>query len=108
MEELTIDAASLAAQIEEFIRAGVDDLQREGAVVGLSGGIDSAVVAALAARALSPDKVLALLMPDRDSARASKRDALKLAQKLGIRTKTIGLTKPIFNTSRNSIGNSVT
>jgi NAD+ synthase len=62
----------------------------------LSGGIDSAVVAALAARALGPEKVLALLMPDRDSARASKRDALKLAQRLGIRTKTIGLTKFLF------------
>jgi NAD+ synthase len=96
MEELTIDAASLAAQIEEFIRAGVDNLRREGAIVGLSGGIDSAVVAALAARALGPEKVLALLMPDRDSARTSKRDALELAQRLGIRTKTIGLTKFLF------------
>jgi NAD+ synthase len=72
---------------------GVDNLRREGVVVGLSGGIDSAVVAALAARALGPEKVLALLMPDRDSARASKRDALKLGQGLGIRTKTVGLTK---------------
>jgi NAD+ synthase len=93
MEELTIDAASLAIYIEEFIRVKVDDFQREGAVVGLSGGIDSAVVAALAARALGPEKVLALLMPDRDSARASKRDALKLARRLGIRHKTIGLTR---------------
>jgi NAD+ synthase len=91
--ELTIDAASLAPQLEEFICAGVDNLQREGAIVGLSGGIDSAVVAVLASRALGPDKVLALLMPDRDSARSSKRDALKLAQRLGIRYKTIGLTK---------------
>jgi NAD+ synthase len=96
VEELIIDAASLAAQIEEFIRAGVDNLRREGAIVGLSGGIDSAVVAALAARALGPEKVLALLMPDRDSARTSKRDALELAQRLGIRTKTIGLTKFLF------------
>jgi NAD+ synthase len=96
MEELTIDAASLAAQIEAFIRVGVDNLQREGAVVGLSGGIDSAVVAALAAKALGPEKVLALLMPDRDSAQTSKRDALKLARRLGIRTKTIGLTKFLF------------
>ena len=96
MEELTIDTASLATQIEEFIRVAVDNLRREGAVVGLSGGIDSAVVAALAARALGPDKVLALLMPDRDSARASKRDALKLAQDLGIRHKTVGLTKLLF------------
>ena len=96
MEELTIDTARLATQIEEFIRVGVDNLQREGAVVGLSGGIDSAVVAALAARALGPEKVLALLMPDRDSDRASKRDALKLAQDLGIRHKTVGLTKFLF------------
>jgi NAD+ synthase len=94
--ELTIDAASLATQLEEFIRVGVDNLQREGAVVGLSGGIDSAVVAALAARALGPEKVLALLMPDRDSARTSKRDALKLTQRLGIRHKTVGLTKFLF------------
>ncbi|MBM4466749.1 MAG: NAD(+) synthase [Chloroflexi bacterium] len=91
--ELTIDAASTVTQLEEFIRVKVDHLQREGAVVGLSGGIDSAVVAALAARALRPEKVLALLMPDRDSARASRRDALRLADRLGIRTKTIGLTK---------------
>jgi NAD+ synthase len=96
MEELTIDAASLASQIEEFIRVGVDSLRREGAVVGLSGGIDSAVVATLAVRALGPEKVLALLMPDRDSDRASKRDALKLAQRLGIRYKTLGLTKLLF------------
>ncbi|MGA9348108.1 MAG: NAD(+) synthase [Anaerolineae bacterium] len=96
MEELTIDAVNLAAQLEEFIRVGVDNLQREGAVVGLSGGIDSAVVAALAARALGPEKVLALLMPDRDSARTSRRDALKLAQRLGIRHKTVGLTKFLF------------
>jgi len=93
MEELTIDAASLTIQLEEFIRMGVDNLRREGAIVGLSGGIDSAVVAALAAQALGPEKVLALLMPDRDSARTSKRDALKLVQGLGIRYKTVGLTK---------------
>jgi NAD+ synthase len=93
MEELAIEPVSLAFQIEEFIRMGVDNLRREGAIVGLSGGIDSAVVAALAARALGSDKVLALLMPDRDSDRASKRDALKLAQRLGIRYKTVSLTK---------------
>lgn len=96
MAELTIDAASLATRLEEFIRVGMDNLQREGAIVGLSGGIDSAVVAALAAKALGPDKVLALLMPDRDSDRASKRDALKLARGLGIRYRTVGLTKFLF------------
>ena len=94
--ELTIDAASTTAQLLEFIRQEVESFQRDGAIVGLSGGIDSAVVAALAVRALGPEKVLALLMPDRDSARASKRDALELAQRLGIRHKTVGLTKFLF------------
>jgi len=96
MEELNIDAASLTTQLEGFILAEVDNFQREGAIMGLSGGIDSAVVAALAARALGPENVLTLLMPDRDSARASKRDALKLVQGLGIRHKTVGLTKFLF------------
>ena len=96
MEELNIDAASLTTQLEGFILAEVDNFQREGAIMGLSGGIDSAVVAALAARALGPENVLTLLMPDRDSARASKRDALKLIQGLGIRHKTVGLTKFLF------------
>jgi len=94
--ELAIDAAGTTAQLQEFIREEVDSFQREGAIVGLSGGIDSAVVTTLAARALGPEKVLALLMPDRDSARASKRDALKLARRLGIRYKTVGLTKFLF------------
>jgi len=93
MEELSIDSASVASQIEDFIRREVERFKRDGAILGLSGGLDSAVVAALAVRALGPGKVLALIMPELDSAPQSKRDALDLARGLGIRCKTVGLTK---------------
>lgn len=71
---LRIDAPKVAAQIEEAIRTQVFTvLRRRGVVVGLSGGIDSSVVTTLAARALGPDRVLALLMPERDSSSESAR-----------------------------------
>jgi NAD+ synthetase len=55
------------------------------AIVGLSGGIDSALVAVLAADALGPDKVMGVSMPARYSSEGSKRDAAALAKNLGIR-----------------------
>jgi NAD+ synthase len=64
---LDIDAAATAAEIAEAIRTHVSTLKRRGIVVGLSGGIDSSVVTALAVRALGPDRVHVLLMPERDS-----------------------------------------
>jgi len=66
---LRIDAAravdSIAARIRDLVTR---DMRKRGAVVGLSGGVDSSVVAALCARALGPDRVLGLLMPERESA----------------------------------------
>jgi len=59
------------------------------ALLGLSGGIDSAVVAAVAAQALGPDNVLGVLMPSPWSSRGSVDDALELARNLGIQTRTI-------------------
>ena len=55
------------------------------AIVGLSGGIDSALVAVLAADALRPDKVMGISMPARYSSEGSKSDAEALAKNLGIR-----------------------
>jgi len=59
------------------------------AVLGLSGGIDSAVVAALAARALGPENVTGVLMPSAYTAKRSVRDALALAANLGIKAEII-------------------
>lgn len=86
----------MAGQIETFIREQVEKFRREGAILGLSGGLDSAVVAALAARALGPHKVLALFMPERDSDPQSRRDALAVAEKLGVTWREIDLT-PILS-----------
>ena len=60
---LEIDARRACAALEGFIRRETRRAGMEGVVVGLSGGIDSALSAALAARALGPEKVHALLMP---------------------------------------------
>jgi NAD+ synthase len=82
---LRIDAPVEAARIEKAIRQQVlGTLRRRGAVIGLSGGIDSSVVAALCARALGPDKVFGLLMPERDSSDDSLRLGQALATGLGI------------------------
>ncbi len=70
--------------IERFIAEQLSVSGLDGYVVGLSGGIDSALSAALAATAVGPDKVLALLMPYRTSSAHSRSDALELAKALGL------------------------
>ncbi len=84
---LAIDPEAVTREIAESIRAQVmGTLRRRGAVVGLSGGIDSSVVAALAVRALGKDKVLGVFMPERDSSGDSLRLGRVLAESLGIDT----------------------
>jgi NAD+ synthase (glutamine-hydrolysing) len=62
-------------------------------VIGLSGGIDSAVVAAIASHALGPENVLALALPSPFSSAASIEDARKLAANLGIRLEIINISE---------------
>lgn len=89
---MTLDAEVVCRMIEEFIRRQVDEFQREGVILGMSGGIDSALTATLLTRALGPDQVLALIMPERDSSPQSKTDALKEIRRLGIRYREVDLT----------------
>ena len=67
----------------------------EGALIGLSGGIDSAVVACIASRALGPNQVLGVAMPSRYSSEHSRRDAALLAKNLGIEFREIPI-EPMF------------
>lgn len=84
---LDIDAPAVAEAIEQAISAQVrDTLRRRGVVVGLSGGVDSSVVAALCVRALGPAHVLGLLMPERDSSDDALRLGRLIADHLGITT----------------------
>jgi NAD+ synthase len=84
-DALRIDAARTAGRIEAAIREQVlGTLRRRGAVVGMSGGIDSSTVATLCARALGKERVLGLLMPERDSSDDALRLGRMLAEHLGI------------------------
>ncbi len=80
---------SRAAELRGAIVLGIRDYFRKTghseAVVGLSGGIDSSVVAVLAAAALGPDNVLGIAMPSTYSSDASERDARQLAENAGMR-----------------------
>ncbi|MBD1260918.1 NAD(+) synthase [Maribacter polysiphoniae] len=60
-------------------------LQRRGAVIGISGGIDSSVCMALSAKAFGPSKVTAIMLPEQDSSEDSKNLALKLADTFNVK-----------------------
>jgi len=78
--------------IISFIKEQVKKFNREGAVIGLSGGVDSSLSAFLTVKAIGKENVLALFMPERDSHPQSKKDAELVAEKLGIDLKIINLT----------------
>lgn len=73
------------------------------AILGLSGGIDSAVTAVIAARALGPENVRVILMPSHYSSNHSVNDARQLAQNLGIQFDTIPI-KDIFDSYMEKLG----
>ena len=70
-------------------------LKRNGAVVGISGGIDSSVTLALAAKALGGDKVLGIMLPEKDSSSDSKEFALKLAERFNVKTVEENITSSL-------------
>jgi NAD+ synthase len=76
----------------EFIRRTLQAAGRESLVIGLSGGIDSAVAAGLAVHALGADKVRGILMPYRTSSAASLTDARAVAETLGLATEKVDIT----------------
>jgi NAD+ synthase len=83
---LKLDYAAEIERIGARLREALSRvLRKRGLVVAMSSGIDSSVSAALAVRALGPDKVFGLIMPERDSSSASARHAELLAKHLGIR-----------------------
>ncbi len=86
-EPLAIDGEGEAERISQILRDQITvDLRRRGAVVGVSGGVDSAVCLALAVRALGPERVVALLMPERDSSDDSLRLGRMVASRFGATT----------------------
>ncbi len=90
-----IDLTTTITTITRFLKGKLLEVGMGGYVVGLSGGIDSALSAALAVRAVGPDKVLGVLMPYRSSPEASVNDALDLVAKLGIQHRRVDITPMI-------------
>jgi NAD+ synthase len=81
---LNIDSKKVTDNLTSSIQKAMEDLNREGMVLGLSGGIDSAVVAALCSRICSGNKITALIMPEKETSTENMNDAIELAKKLGI------------------------
>lgn len=89
---LDIDYELEANRIAERLREiTARQLHRRGLVVAISGGIDSSVSAALAVRALGPDRVFTLILPEQDSSDDSTARANILAQHLGVRSETVDI-----------------
>lgn len=80
---LDVEPQVLCHTIEETIRTKQDTLSRSGAILGVSGGLDSAVVAYLAGRALGPQQVRLVHLPDKHSSPQSARDAALVAEGIG-------------------------
>jgi NAD+ synthase len=89
---LALNAPLAVAVLTDFIRDAVATSATEGVVVGLSGGVDSALAAALAARALGPARVHAFVLPYRTSNPESARDACQVAKQLGIDHRLIDIS----------------
>jgi NAD+ synthase len=87
-----IEPAQTIEVIIGFIRAQMAQTGFSRLVVGLSGGVDSATVAFLAARAVDPENLLAVRLPYRTSSEASEIDALRVVDVLGCRTQRVEIT----------------
>ena len=91
-DELLIDSAMARRIIAEFLRAHLRQTGFERAVLGLSGGIDSALVAYLVADVVGPDNLLCLMLPYRTSSPASRADAEQVVRDLGCRSAVVDIT----------------
>lgn len=83
----------LTDRISDWITSAVREAGMKGAVVGLSGGVDSAVTAALCVKALGKDTVLGVIMPC-ESGMRDEEDARYVAVKFGMATSTVRLDRP--------------
>jgi NAD+ synthase len=90
---LTIDCGRESERIEAAIRVSVrEKLKRRGVVVALSGGIDSSVVGALCVRALGPERVLGLLLPEKDSSTQTRSLSQRIVEHLDIKAESRDIT----------------
>ncbi|MHB8960431.1 MAG: NAD+ synthase [Candidatus Limnocylindrales bacterium] len=90
--ELAIDTGVARRVIAQFVRGQLRQAGFERAVLGLSGGIDSALVAYLVAEAIGPERLLCVMMPYRTSSPASQGDAEAVVTALGCASELVEIT----------------
>ncbi|HIH00888.1 TPA: NAD+ synthase [Thermoplasmata archaeon] len=78
--------------IEHFLAEKLRKIGATGFVLGVSGGIDSAVVLRLAANAIGPEKVMALVLPEEDSSEEDTQDAVELCKGVGVEYRVIDIS----------------
>lgn len=89
---LKIDCEKEIENICSFIKQQTIAMKRDGIIIGLSGGIDSALCAKLCVKTLGKEKVFGLILPEKESNEISAQYAKKQAEQLGIKTETINIT----------------
>lgn len=83
MDNIEENAKAIIRKLKDDITV---NLKRKGAIIGISGGIDSSVTLALTVEALGPNRVIGIMLPEKDSSNESKELALKLAEQFGVKT----------------------
>ena len=96
LDVLKIDPAKELENLSKFIKEQLKVVfRRKGVIVGLSGGIDSACIAAVAVHAMGKEKVVGLVLPETESNPISSEYAIKHAQNLGIEHRQIDITPTV-------------
>ncbi len=95
MDKLNIDPELISKTLTKFLRDKLTQSGLKGYVVGISGGIDSALSTAIAVKAVGPGKVYGVMMPFATSSEESISDAGRLAEQLEIITDLIDITPMI-------------
>ena len=100
-----LDFAELEKKLTSFLVTEIEKTGLKKAVLGLSGGLDSALVAALASRALGKENVTGILMPYRTSSAKSVEDALKVVENTGINSLRIEISAVVDAFAANNMTN---
>lgn len=103
-DDLLIDTSIARQIINEFLRGHLRQTGFERLLLGLSGGLDSALVAYLCVEAIGADKLLCVLMPYRTSSPASRGDAETVVRRLGCESQVIDITPIVDCFIEGSIG----
>lgn len=92
-KELDFDLEFEVLRIKNFINSFLKKINKKNVVLGLSGGIDSAIVLKLLTLSIPKENILALILPERDTDKKNVYDAIEFAKDLGVNFKIINITK---------------